>query len=105
MAGRNCARGARIWARRSKYRHRVISGGHFAVLAERNFWIFYVSNAVSALGSAMATIAVIFAVLGDGGSAADLGYVFAAAVVPEAVFMLGGGVLADRLGCRASTPP
>jgi len=54
----------------------------------------------SLLGSAMSTVAVTFAVLGEGGTAADLGYVFAAGVIPQVLFMLGGGVLADRLGRR-----
>src|SRR5260370_16546968 len=79
----------------------MISNGRLALLAERNFRVFYLGYAISLLGSAMSTIALTFAVLGDGGSAGDLGYVFAAAVVPEAIFMLGGGVLADRLGRRA----
>ena len=30
----------------------------------------------------------------------DLGYVLAAGVVPQVLFMIGGGVLADRLGRR-----
>jgi MFS family permease len=88
-------------ANRSKRWRYLNSNGGIALLAERNFRVFYASYALSLLGSAMAAIALTFAVLGDGGSAADLGYVFAAAVVPEAVFMLGGGVLADRLGRRA----
>jgi hypothetical protein len=41
-----------------------------------------------------------FAVLDAGHTAADLGFVFAAAVVPQVLVMLGGGVLADRLGRR-----
>ena len=48
----------------------------------------------------MSAIALTFAVLGSGGSAADLGYVFAANVVPQVLVMLGGGVLADRVGRR-----
>lgn len=48
----------------------------------------------------MSAIALTFAVLGSGGSAAELGYVFAAAVLPEVAFMVGGGVLADRVGRR-----
>src|SRR6266536_2638314 len=48
----------------------------------------------------MSTVALAFAVLDGGGSAADLGYVFAAGVVPQVAFMLGGGVVADRLGRR-----
>jgi MFS family permease len=45
-------------------------------------------------------VATIFAVLGSGGTAADLGYVAAAGIVPQVVFVLAGGVLADRLGRR-----
>jgi hypothetical protein len=74
--------------------------GYRYLLAERNFRIFFTGYATSLLGSAMSTIALTFAVLGSGGSAAELGYVFAAAVLPEVAFMLGGGVLADRVGRR-----
>ena len=48
----------------------------------------------------MSAIALTFAVLDSGDSAADLGYVFAANVVPQVLVMLGGGVLADRVGRR-----
>jgi MFS family permease len=48
----------------------------------------------------MSAIALTFGVLGSGGSAADLGYVFAANVVPQVLVMLAGGVLADRVGRR-----
>jgi MFS family permease len=48
----------------------------------------------------MSPIATIFAVLGQHASPADLGYVMAAGVVPQVLFMIGGGVLADRLGRR-----
>jgi MFS family permease len=70
------------------------------VLAQPGFRVFYLGHATSLLGSAMSGIALTFAVLGNGGDAADLGYVFAAEVVPQVVFMVGGGVLADRLGRR-----
>lgn len=69
-------------------------------LAGRNFRIFYVGYVASLLGSAMAGVAVTFAVLGDGGTPADLGVVFAAQVVPLVIVMVGGGVLADRVGRR-----
>ncbi len=70
------------------------------MLAARDFRVFYSGYVTSLLGSAMADIAIAFAVLDNGGSAADLGFVFAANVVPLILFMLGGGVLADRLGRR-----
>lgn len=71
-----------------------------ALFAVRDFRVFYIGYATSLLGSAMAPIAITFAVLGRGGSPADLGYVLAAGVVPQVLFMIGGGVLADRLGRR-----
>jgi MFS family permease len=48
----------------------------------------------------MSSVALAFAVLGSGGDAADLGYVFAAGVVPQVILMLSGGVMADRVGRR-----
>src|SRR6266705_1342269 len=71
-----------------------------AVLRERNFRRFYAGYVTSLFGTSMSTVALAFAVLDGGGSAADLGYVFAAGVVPQVAFMLGGGVVADRLGRR-----
>src|SRR5215813_7715315 len=71
-----------------------------AVLREQDFRRFYAGYATSLFGSAMSSVALTFAVLGEGGSAADLGYVFAAGVIPQVLFMLGGGVLADRIGRR-----
>jgi MFS family permease len=48
----------------------------------------------------MSTVAVAFAVLNTGGSATELGYVLAAGVIPQVLFLLGGGVVADRIGRR-----
>jgi MFS family permease len=42
-------------------------------------------------------VALAFAVVGLTGSAADLGYVFMAVLIPRVVLVLGGGVWADRL--------
>jgi MFS family permease len=69
-------------------------------LDERNFRTFFVGYSTSLLGSAMASVALTFAVLDSGGGPADLGYVLAADVVPQVAVMLGGGVLADRVGRR-----
>jgi predicted MFS family arabinose efflux permease len=68
--------------------------------AERNFRIFYAGYSTSLLGTAMSRIALTFAVLDSGGTAAQLGLVFAASVFPQVLVMLGGGVLADRIGRR-----
>jgi MFS family permease len=66
-------------------------------LASRNFRLLVVCDVTSMLGTAMATVAVPFAVLHTGGSASDVGFVAAAGLVPTIVFLLFGGVLADRL--------
>src|SRR5207302_9011363 len=46
-------------------------------------------------------VALSFAVLDLTGSVSDLGYVFAARTIPLVVFLLVGGVFADRLPRRA----
>ena len=71
-----------------------------APLRERNFRRFYAGYVTSLLGTSMSVLAIIFAVLGSGGTAVDLGYVAAARIVPQVAFILAGGVLADRLGRR-----
>jgi hypothetical protein len=70
------------------------------VLGERNFRRFYIGYATSLLGTSMSTVAIAFAVLESGGTATSLGLVFAANIVPMVAFLLGGGVIADRLGRR-----
>lgn len=69
-------------------------------LKEPNFRRFFVGQTTSTLGSQMSPLAVTFAVL-QHGTATDVGYVLAAGVAPLVVFLLVGGVIADRLGRRA----
>jgi MFS family permease len=91
------------FSRRSKSlaTHRAeFAVNRLAPLRERNFRRFYAGYVTSLLGTSMSGVATIFAVLGSGGTAADLGYVAAAGIVPQVVFVLAGGVLADRLGRR-----
>lgn len=52
---------------------------------------------VSALGNAIAPVALAFAVLDLGGSATDLGLVVSAFAAAEVLTVLAGGVLGDRL--------
>jgi MFS family permease len=66
-------------------------------LSSRNFRLLLACDAISVLGTAVALVAVPFAVLAIGGSGADVGYVAAAATMPVVVFLLWGGVVADRL--------
>lgn len=58
---------------------------------------FVLAQLVSAAGSAMAPLALAYAVIGAGGGAGALGLVLATNTVPTVVFLLVGGVLADRL--------
>lgn len=69
------------------------------VLHERSFARYLAATTVSTLGSGMATIALAFAVL-DFGGATDLGIVLLAREIPIVVFLLLGGVYADRLPRR-----
>jgi MFS family permease len=69
-------------------------------LSEANFRRFYIGYSTSLLGTSMSSVAIAFALLDSGGTPVDLGIVFTANIVPMIVFMLGGGVLADRLGRR-----
>jgi MFS family permease len=75
-------------------------GQRFAVLRERDFRVFFLGYVTSSFGTSMAFVALAFAVLEDDGSVANLGYVMAARVIPSVLFLLGGGVLGDRLPRR-----
>jgi MFS family permease len=66
-------------------------------LASANFRLLLACTVTSQLGTAMAVVAVPFAVLGAGGSATDVGYVAASGTAPLVVFLLWGGVVADRM--------
>jgi MFS family permease len=63
----------------------------------REFRLLFAGELVSLLGTAVAPVALAFAVLDLTGSATDLGYVLAAGWLPQIVFILVGGVLGDRL--------
>jgi MFS family permease len=66
-------------------------------LAEPQFRLLWIGQTASAAGDALIFVAVAFAVLQVGGSAADLGIVFAAFTVSNVALVLAGGVWADRL--------
>jgi MFS family permease len=67
-----------------------------APLRERNYRWFFLSRLVNLVGSLMAPIALAFAVLEIDDSASALGQVLAAHSIPMVVFLLLGGVVADR---------
>jgi MFS family permease len=66
-------------------------------LHERDFRLLFLSTTTSYIGTAFANIALAFAVLDLTGSKADLGFVLAARTLPVVVFLLVGGIWADRL--------
>lgn len=69
----------------------------FAALRHVNFRWYWIAVTVNIAGSSMAGVALAFAVLSISDSASALGIVLAAETLPMVVFMLFGGVLADRL--------
>ncbi|HEX6700737.1 MAG TPA: MFS transporter [Gaiellaceae bacterium] len=69
----------------------------FAALRERPFRLLFTAQAISTFGDMLVPVALAFAVLDLTGSATDLGFVLTARLLPMVVFMLAGGVWADRL--------
>ncbi len=74
--------------------------GSLAPLSDRRFRFFFASRAVNIWGTTMAPVALAFAVLAIEDSAAALGQVLAARSIPMVLFLLLGGVIADRFGRR-----
>jgi MFS family permease len=66
-------------------------------LDERDFRLLWLGQTTSAFGSALVPVALAFAVLDLTDSASALGVVLAAGLVARVVFLLVGGVVADRL--------
>jgi MFS family permease len=69
----------------------------FPVLANRNFRLLLADRLLAPLAAAFSLVGVSFAVLDATGSTADLSYVIAAQAAPSLVFLLVGGVIADRI--------
>ena len=70
-------------------------------LREPAFAWFYAARVTSTAGSAMAPIALAFAVLDISDSASALGLVLAARTIPMVLFLLLGGVISDRFSRSA----
>jgi MFS family permease len=69
-------------------------------LRERNFRLYFVGQAASAIGNAMVPVALAFAVLNLTHSASDLGFVLTSYAISQLIFLLAGGVVADRVPRR-----
>jgi MFS family permease len=70
---------------------------NLGALEERNFRLLWLGQTGSTVGDGLSFVAIAFAVLEIGGTATDIGIVFAAFFLPNVVFLLVGGVWADRL--------
>lgn len=73
-------------------------GDALATLREPNFRYYFLSRLVNGAGSTMAAVALAFAVLEVSHSPTALGVVLAAESIPLVLFLLAGGVIADRFG-------
>ncbi len=73
------------------------TSGSLAPLQHANFRWYFIASTVNTAGSTMAGVALAFAVLSITDSASSLGLVLAAETVPTVLFLLFGGVIADRL--------
>jgi predicted MFS family arabinose efflux permease len=69
----------------------------FPVLANRNFRLLLADRLLAPMATTFSLVGVSFAVLNATGSTADLSYVLAAQIAPSLVFMLVGGIIADRM--------
>jgi MFS family permease len=69
----------------------------WGVLRHRPFALLFAGQAISSLGDRLVPVALTFAVLDLTGSVTDLGLVTAAQTAPLLLFVLIGGVWADRL--------
>jgi len=76
----------------------VTSISAMSPLRARPFRWYFLSRSVNLAGNAMSPVALAFAVLAVDDGTASLGLVLAAYTVPLVVFLLLGGVLADRWG-------
>lgn len=72
-------------------------GSAFAPLREPNFRWYFLSSSINMIGNTMAPVALAFAVLEVSDSPRALGAVLAANTIPMVLFLLFGGVIADRL--------
>jgi len=71
--------------------------GNRGSLRSRDFRLLVTGTTTSSLGNAITPVALAFAVLDLGGTAAQLGLVVAAFALAEVVTVLFGGVLGDRV--------
>jgi MFS family permease len=69
---------------------------HVGLMSERNFRLFLIGYTTSMIGTGVVPVALSFALLKEGRSVQDIGFVFAAQTVPLVLLLLLGGAAADR---------
>ncbi|HUJ06078.1 MAG TPA: MFS transporter [Streptosporangiaceae bacterium] len=69
----------------------------YPALSNRNFRLLLADRLLAPAAAAFSLVGVAFAVLAATGSTADLSFVIAAQAAPSLVFLLVGGVFADRV--------
>jgi MFS family permease len=74
----------------------MVLQGSFSALRHKPFRLFLAARLISMSGSAMAPVALAFAVLGVDGNPTSLAVVLASNTAPQLVLLLAGGVIADR---------
>lgn len=72
------------------------AGKVFTPLSERAFRLYFWARLLSWTGTAIAPVALAWAVLGQGGGATGLGIVLATGTAPQLLLLPVGGVAADR---------
>jgi MFS family permease len=87
----------RALTRRSRATRARALAARFPVLANRNFRLLLADRLMAPLAATFSLVGVSFAVLAATDSTADLSYVIAAQAAPALVFLLVGGVIADRI--------
>jgi hypothetical protein len=75
----------------------MLAGRRVTVFRERPFRLLFAARSISLVGDMVVPVALSFALLDLTGSATDLGLVLACRTAPLVVFLLPGGVWADRL--------
>ena len=71
--------------------------GALRPLASRPYRLMWMGSTTSSIGDAVVQIALVFAILHVGGTASDIGVIAAVSTVARIMFVLAGGVWADRL--------
>ncbi|MFE1380112.1 MFS transporter [Streptomyces sp. NPDC058740] len=85
---------------KSEAAERIPAPGGPPPLWNRNFRLFFVARAVAVFGEGMVPVAFAAGLIGAGHSGATVGYALGLWTAAFAVFVLFGGVLADRFTAR-----